>query len=176
MWWQWVLVSVGGILAVWALLILVLLLARPETGTLRDGARILPDTLRLVRRLATDATVPRSTRCLLWGLLGYLALPIDLIPDFVPVLGWADDVILASLVLRHVIRRAGPETVRRHWPGTADGLSTLGELLVLPALRAAPPPSRGAEVKTLVSRHQPDEAWADELDDVRSLLEIDDRS
>jgi uncharacterized membrane protein YkvA (DUF1232 family) len=129
---RWVLVSVAGVLVAWFVLLLVVYVMRPDHGSLRDGARILPDTLRLVCGLATDKAVPRSARWLLWGLLAYLALPIDLIPDFLPVIGWADDLIIASLVLRYLIKRAGAETVRVHWPGDAEGLSTLGVLLRIP--------------------------------------------
>ena len=87
MWWQWALVSILGMLVVWGALLLAVFLTRPDRGSLRDGARILPDTLRLVRRLAVDRSTPRASRFLLWGLLGYLALPIDLVPDFIPVIG-----------------------------------------------------------------------------------------
>jgi uncharacterized membrane protein YkvA (DUF1232 family) len=76
--------------------------------------------------LAGDASVPRAARVRLWLLLGYLAIPIDLVPDFVPVLGYADDAIIVSLVLRSVVRHAGAPVVRRHWPGTDDGLAALG--------------------------------------------------
>jgi uncharacterized membrane protein YkvA (DUF1232 family) len=64
-------------------------------------------------------------RVRLWLLLGYLALPIDLIPDFVPVLGYADDAVIVALVLRSVVRRSGVDAVQRHWPGTPDGLRAL---------------------------------------------------
>jgi uncharacterized membrane protein YkvA (DUF1232 family) len=90
--------------------------------------RLLPDLLRLLRRLAGDHGVPRAARVRLWLLLGYLAIPIDLVPDFVPVLGYADDAIVVSLVLRSVVRRAGGPVVRRHWPGSDDGLAALGRL------------------------------------------------
>jgi uncharacterized membrane protein YkvA (DUF1232 family) len=59
-------------------------------------------------------------------LLAYLAIPIDLVPDFVPVLGYADDAIIVSLMLRSVVRRAGAPVLRRHWPGTDDGLAHVG--------------------------------------------------
>jgi uncharacterized membrane protein YkvA (DUF1232 family) len=52
-------------------------------------------------------------------------MPFDVIPDFIPVLGYADDAILAILVLRSVVRRAGPDAIRRHWPGTPDGLAAV---------------------------------------------------
>ena len=62
-------------------------------------------------------------------LLGYLALPFDLIPDFIPVLGYADDAIIVTLVLRSVVRRAGEDAVRAHWPGSDDGFAALARLV-----------------------------------------------
>jgi uncharacterized membrane protein YkvA (DUF1232 family) len=105
-----------------------LLVKRPKGNLLGETLRLLPDLLRLLRRLASDRSVPRAARVRLWLLLGYLAVPIDLVPDFVPVLGYADDAIIVSLVLRSVVRRAGAPVVRRHWPGTDDGLAALGRL------------------------------------------------
>ena len=58
----------------------------------------------------------------------YLALPIDLIPDFIPVVGYADDAIIVTLVLRSVVRQAGLSAVRAHWPGTDDGFDALTRL------------------------------------------------
>jgi uncharacterized membrane protein YkvA (DUF1232 family) len=78
--------------------------------------------------LAGDADVSRSVRVRLWLLFGYLAIPIDLVPDFVPVLGYADDAIIVALVLRSVARRAGARIINRHWPGTDDGLAALARL------------------------------------------------
>jgi len=66
------------------------------------------------------------------ALLGYLALPFDLVPDVIPVLGWADDAIVVALVLRSVVRRAGPEALARHWPGSPEGLAALRRLARLP--------------------------------------------
>jgi uncharacterized membrane protein YkvA (DUF1232 family) len=66
-------------------------------------------------------------------LLVYLASPIDLVPDFIPVIGYADDVIITSIVLRRLVRRAGPEKLREHWPGTPEGLAQLQRLLRLPS-------------------------------------------
>jgi uncharacterized membrane protein YkvA (DUF1232 family) len=62
----------------------------------------------------------------------YLAMPLDLIPDFIPVLGHADDAIIVCLVLRSVVRKAGGQAVRRHWPGTDDGLAALWRIAGLP--------------------------------------------
>jgi uncharacterized membrane protein YkvA (DUF1232 family) len=105
-----------------------LLLALPKGNLLRETLRLLPDLLRLLRRLAADADVPRAVRLRLWLLLGYLAIPIDLVPDFVPVLGYADDAIIVAFVLRSVVRRADAPVIHRHWPGTDDGLAALARL------------------------------------------------
>jgi uncharacterized membrane protein YkvA (DUF1232 family) len=135
-------VSVVASVAVTYLALLVaLLVARPRGNLLGEAVRLLPDLLRLLRRLAADSTVPRGARVRLALLLAYLAIPFDLVPDFVPVLGYADDAIIASLVLRSVVRRAGSPAVRRHWPGTDDGLAALARLTRLqlePAAVARP--------------------------------------
>jgi uncharacterized membrane protein YkvA (DUF1232 family) len=120
------LIGVAAALAVtWAILVVFLLLARPNRSLVGESMRLLPDTLRLLRRVATDATLPRGVRVRLWLLFAYLAMPFDLIPDFIPIIGYADDAILVCAVLRSVVRRAGPEAIRRHWPGTEDGLAAL---------------------------------------------------
>ncbi|MBB3663060.1 MULTISPECIES: YkvA family protein [Prauserella salsuginis group] len=125
--WYWeALIGVGAALAVaWVALIVVLVIVRPRGGLLREALRLLPDVLRLVRRLAADRDLPRGVRVRLWLLLVYLALPIDLVPDFVPVLGYADDAIVVTAVLRSVVRRAGIDVARRHWPGSDDGFAAL---------------------------------------------------
>ena len=126
-------VSVGGGFALAYLALLVaLLLVRPKGNLLREAMRLLPDLLRLLRRLAADSNVPRAARVRLVLLLGYLAIPFDLVPDFVPVLGYADDAIIVSLVLRSVVRRAGAPLVRSQWPGTEDGLAALARLTRVP--------------------------------------------
>lgn len=114
-----------ALLATWLVLVAALVVARPRGALLEEAVRLLPDTLRLLRNLAMDRAVPRGARVRLWLLLGYLAMPFDLVPDFVPVLGYADDAILSVVVLRSVVRLAGPGALRRHWPGTPDGLAAL---------------------------------------------------
>lgn len=118
---------VVAVLALWAVLFVGLLVVRRRTGrgSLRGAVRLLPDVLRLVKRLAGDRTLSRRVRALVAVLLAYLAMPFDIVPDVIPVLGWADDVIVVVLVLRAVVRSAGPDVVRRHWPGTEDGLRVL---------------------------------------------------
>jgi uncharacterized membrane protein YkvA (DUF1232 family) len=124
----------SGLALVWLLLVAALLIASRRTGdpvTLREAARLVPDVVRLVRRLASDAALPRGVRWRLWLLLGYLLLPIDLVPDFLPVVGWADDAIIIALVLRSVVRTGGPGALEAHWPGTAQGLDVVRRLVGL---------------------------------------------
>ena len=99
---------------------------------LRDAVRLLPDAVGLVRRLATDRTMPRSARWPVLLLVGYLAVPIDVIPDFVPVVGYVDDLMLVSVVLRRLIQQAGPDKIAEHWPGSPEGLVALRTALRLP--------------------------------------------
>ncbi|MCC8251324.1 YkvA family protein [Saccharothrix luteola] len=117
-----------GLVGLWLVLLLGLFLVRPRGVALRLALRLLPDVLRLVTRLARDPRVPRSARVRLWLLLGYLALPFDLVPDFIPVLGYADDAIVVCWVLRSVIRVTAFDLVEAHWPGTADGLAVVRRL------------------------------------------------
>ena len=116
------------------------LLDEARGGTLREAARIVPDTVRLVRRLAADKTLRRGVRVRLWLLLAYLASPIDLVPDFIPVIGFADDAIVTSLVLRSVIKHAGRKRSSKLWPGTSDGLATLVRICRLSPERGSSPP------------------------------------
>jgi uncharacterized membrane protein YkvA (DUF1232 family) len=130
-WWQASLISLGVLVIVWLGFLAYLAIARPDTGTLAQIPRVLPDTIRLVRRLASDRSIPRSARLPVWVLLAYLACPIDLVPDFLPVIGYADDAILTALVLRRLVRYAGPTKVAEQWPGTPEGLTALRAMLRL---------------------------------------------
>ncbi|MCU1604087.1 MAG: uncharacterized protein JWP46_552 [Modestobacter sp.] len=118
----------GGLLLLWLVLLALLRWRRPDDITVREALRLLPDVLRLVRRLAADGTLPRSIRVRLWVLLGYLASPLDLVPDVLPIVGYADDAVLVAWMLRSVVRRAGDDALTRHWPGTATGLAVVRRL------------------------------------------------
>lgn len=126
--WRVVIGFAIGLAVAWLALIVGLYLARPKGSLLKEATRLVPDTIRLLRRLASDHDIPRGIRIRLSALFIYLALPIDLIPDFIPVVGFADDAIFVAIALRSVVKRAGPEAIRRHWPGTADGLASLWRL------------------------------------------------
>ena len=125
---DWWLVPVGAVAAlavVWLLLGIALWVAKPDDVGIQDMLRLLPDVLRLLKRLATDPELPRRIRVALVALIAFIASPIDLIPDFIPVIGFADDVIITALVLRWVARTAGADALARHWPGTPDGLAAV---------------------------------------------------
>ncbi|MFI7678596.1 YkvA family protein [Actinophytocola sp. NPDC049390] len=139
--WNTLLGVAAALLATWVALVVTLAVIRPRGTLLREALRLLPDVLRLTRRLAADKSLPRGVRVRLALLLAYLAFPIDLIPDFIPVLGYADDAIIVTAVLRGVARAAGSEALRRHWPGTEAGFDTLIRLTGLPTpVRKGDPP------------------------------------
>jgi len=123
---------VVALVVLWLVLLAALAVLHPPGSSLREAVRIVPDTATLVRRLARDQTLGSGIRLRLCLLLAYLVFPIDLVPDVIPVLGYADDAIVIGLVLRSVIRRAGPDTVRRHWPGNRAGLDVLTRLCRIP--------------------------------------------
>ena len=120
--WIWVAVSAGVFGALYAALVIALLLA-----SRRDSARALagfiPDCAVLCTRLLRDPRVPTRKKALLIGLAAYLAMPFDLVPDFIPVAGQLDDAVLVALVLRSLLRGGGAMLVREHWPGPESSLA-----------------------------------------------------
>ena len=126
-WWAWLAVALAGVFVVWATCV-ALLVVFGRRSEARAFARFIPDCLVLFRRLLADGRVPRSRKLALVALVGYLALPFDLVPDFIPVAGQLDDAILVALGLRFVLRATGPELLREHWPGPADSLAVLMRL------------------------------------------------
>lgn len=119
---------ISGLALTWLALALALLVVKPKGGLLKEALRLLPDVIRLLKRLATDPTLPRGVRIRLALLFAYLAFPLDLIPDFLPVLGYADDAIIVAAVLRGVVRRVGIAPLQQHWPGSPDGLAAVVRL------------------------------------------------
>ena len=142
-WWESLLAIVGGLLLLWGVLLVLLWRSRPPDLTVREALRLLPDLVRLVRRLAADRSLPRGVRVRLWLLLSYLLSPVDLVPDVVPVLGYADDVVVVALALRSVVRAAGSHALARSWPGGSAGLAVV---LRLAGLRPETEPELGADV------------------------------
>jgi uncharacterized membrane protein YkvA (DUF1232 family) len=119
--WAWALVAVGGLY----LGLLVGLLVVGRRGDVLWLARLIPDSVGLVRGLVRDPRVPRRWRWALWGLFVYLVLPFDLVPDFLPVVGHVDDAVVVVIVLRGVLRAAGPAVVAEHWAGSQSVLAML---------------------------------------------------
>jgi uncharacterized membrane protein YkvA (DUF1232 family) len=103
--------------------LLVVLMVAGRRGHARDLARFVPDCIVLVTRLLGDPRVPRRHKLLLGAVVGYLALPFDLVPDFIPVAGQLDDALVVALALRAVLRRSGSELVTAHWPGPERSLA-----------------------------------------------------
>lgn len=130
--WTALLAVAGGLVLLWLVLVVALALARPANPRVTDVLRLLPDTVVLLRRIAADPATPRVVRVILLVTIVYLILPLDLIPDFIPVLGYADDAIVVALALRSVTHRAGPAALDNHWPGTLEGLAALRRIAGVP--------------------------------------------
>jgi uncharacterized membrane protein YkvA (DUF1232 family) len=126
-WWQWLLASLAVAVAVYAAFV-AWLVAAGRRGDARAVAGFVPDCVVLFRRLIADERVPRRRKWLLAALVGYLAMPFDLVPDFIPVAGQLDDAIAVALVLRALLRSGGPELLREHWPGPPSSLAALMRL------------------------------------------------
>ena len=123
-WWQWLLLGAGVTVALYAAFVVWLLIAGRRQDA-RAVAGFIPDCIVLFRRLLSDERVPRRARLLILALIAYLAMPFDLGPDFIPVIGQLDDAIIVAFVLRTIVRSGGPELVREHWPGPAASLAVL---------------------------------------------------
>jgi uncharacterized membrane protein YkvA (DUF1232 family) len=123
-WWGWLLISLGVVVAVWAAFV-VWLVAAGRREDARAFATFIPDCIVLVTRLTRDSRVPRRRKLLLLGLVGYLALPFDLVPDFIPVAGQLDDALVVALVLRHFVRAGGEPLIRELWPGSGRSLDLI---------------------------------------------------
>ena len=114
-----------GLVVLWSLLILVFWTLRPRNVSAHELLRVIPDVLRLLRSVIGDRSAPLDVRVALVGLLIWILSPLDLIPEFIPVLGPLDDVVVAVVALRYLRRRLGVEDLRRRWAGTDDGFALL---------------------------------------------------
>jgi uncharacterized membrane protein YkvA (DUF1232 family) len=118
------LVGIAVMAVVYAAFVVALVLAGRRSDA-RALATFIPDCIVLVTRLSRDPRVPRRRKLLLLALVGYLALPIDLVPDFIPVAGQLDDAIIVALVLRSLVRAGGEEMIRELWPGPDESLALI---------------------------------------------------
>jgi uncharacterized membrane protein YkvA (DUF1232 family) len=124
---DWLIIALGSALALYALAVLALVAAGRRSDA-RALAGFIPDCVGLVRRLLGDERVPRRRKLLLGVLVAYLAMPFDLVPDFIPVAGQLDDVILVVLVLRAVLRSGGEQLLEEHWRGPPRSLALVRRL------------------------------------------------
>ena len=119
--WLWIPL---GLLALYAAFVLALLVTG-RSAQARAVAGFVPDCAVLFKRLAADPRLQRRHKLAVVLLAGYLVMPLDLVPDFIPVAGQLDDAVLVALVLRWVVRGGGEELVRAHWPGPASSLTLM---------------------------------------------------
>ena len=127
----WQLLLLALVVTPIAYLVLVFVLALVVGGRGGDAraiARFIPDCVVLFKRLLADSRVSWWRKALLAGLVVYLATPIDLVPDLIPVAGQLDDAILVALVLRSVLRASGEALLAEHWPGPEQSLSVMRRL------------------------------------------------
>lgn len=124
-----------GIVAILYLFAVAALIVVGRKTAARELAMLLPNLVLLFKDLIGDPRVPRGSKVLLVLAAAWIASPIDLIPEFIPLLGPLDDAVVAALVLRHLVRKAGPEVVAEHWRGDPATIARL--------LRNAPPRSTG---------------------------------
>jgi uncharacterized membrane protein YkvA (DUF1232 family) len=124
---QWLLFLGLAALIVYGIFVGGLALAG-RSADARALAGFIPDCIVLFRRLLGDSRMPRRYRALIVALLGYLALPFDVVPDFIPVAGQLDDAVVVALTLRAILRGGGLEMIEEHWPGPRSSLSLILKL------------------------------------------------
>lgn len=118
-----------GLVALWLALIALFWLLRPKGVPTRELVGLVPDLLRLLRSIITDPHAPLDVRIVLIGLIAWILSPIDLIPEFIPVIGPFDDVVIAVVAMRYTRRRLGIDDLRARWPGSDQGFEMLARVL-----------------------------------------------
>ena len=116
------LIAAGCLLLAYAAFV-VALIAAGRGRTVRDMVRFIPDCIALLGRLVGDPRVPRRHKLLLGAVAGYLAMPFDVVPDFIPVAGQLDDALVVVLALRAVLRGSGSDLVQELWTGPKSSLA-----------------------------------------------------
>jgi uncharacterized membrane protein YkvA (DUF1232 family) len=132
--WAWLVVGAAAVIASWSLL--VLLAVRLPDGTLKELAGFLPACLTTVRRLRANPRVPRRAKVAVAFAGLWVLSPIDLVPEFLPVIGPLDDVVVVALALRYAARQVPRDVLSEAWAGNPASLRRLlGD--VLPAAEDA---------------------------------------
>ena len=122
--WAVLAIAVGAALLVYLAFVVALMLVG-RRATARAVAGFIPDCVVFFGRLIRDRRVPKRHKALLVFLVGYLSLPFDLVPDFIPIAGQLDDAIVIALVLRHFVRSCGEPLIRELWPGPEQSLALI---------------------------------------------------
>lgn len=125
--WTTLAVALGLCAAAWLAFVAGLMVAGRGPDA-RAIARLIPDCVVLLRRVMRDPRTPRSSKVLLALVVGYLLLPIDLVPDVIPIAGQLDDAILVALALRRILRSTPADLLGEHWPGPPESLALLRRL------------------------------------------------
>jgi uncharacterized membrane protein YkvA (DUF1232 family) len=136
--WPWGLLLIA--LGLWVVSVAALIAAGRREDA-RALAGFIPDCLVLCSRLARDRRVSRPRRAALFVALGYLALPIDLVPDFLPGIGQLDDAVVVGIAIRLVVHGSGTGIVREAWPGPEASLTLVLRAAGLESNGAATPPT-----------------------------------
>jgi uncharacterized membrane protein YkvA (DUF1232 family) len=118
------LISLAVVVALYLIAVLALVVAGRRQDA-RALATFIPDCIVLIRRLLGDPRVPRRRKVVLWLVVAYLAMPIDLVPDLIPVAGQLDDAIIVAWVLRRLLRGGGEALLEEHWPGPERSLAVV---------------------------------------------------
>jgi uncharacterized membrane protein YkvA (DUF1232 family) len=125
----WVVAIVVGLLAAWALMLAIFWVLRPKGASVRELVAVVPDLLRLIRSLIRDRAVAIDVRIVMVAMLVWLLSPVDLIPEFIPVLGPLDDVVVSIVALRYVRRRLGIDELRQRWLGSEAGFDLVAQVI-----------------------------------------------
>ena len=121
-----ILIGLGSAMAaLWLVFFIAAVRARRRGQRLIDLVRLVPDLARLLARISRDPTIPRGVRARVLIAVAYNVQPINLIPDFVPVIGLLDNLLVTVWAIRSTVKHAGSAAIDRHWPGTPEGLATL---------------------------------------------------
>jgi uncharacterized membrane protein YkvA (DUF1232 family) len=133
---SWLLIALAATVAAYTVLIcMMVILGRRAEATAM--ARFIPDCVILLHALIRDERVPRRRKLVLLALVAYLSIPIDLVPDFIPIAGQLDDILIAAAALRYALRSGGPSLLREHWPGPDASLGAVMRVAYGPTWRSA---------------------------------------
>ena len=114
-----------GLVVLWVALLILFFVLRPKDVPVREVLAVVPDVLRLLRSLIRDGSVPTDVRIVVIGLIAWIISPIDLIPEFIPVLGPLDDIVVAVVAMRFVRRRVGVPDLKARWEGSPESFALL---------------------------------------------------